>query len=354
MMPSTTERTSTEVALTRTAPARRGPLAVGAIFLLLVGAQAAAVLAMNVVVDPRGEFETGLFAPISTWSEERDKLDLLAAAPAPRTLVLGSSRVMKLAPADFETLGRGPAFNLGLSGSTVSDALTTYDAARSLHAAPSLVVLGVDTDRMVVTRADRWAEPRPFEDLTPGEYGRRLAASYSLDYFWDTLNVVRYNVAGYPPKSVTIDPDGLYHYVDWESRSPRPPPDPLAFERALRVHTGFYSDPGLDPARVEGLADFVARARSEGTEVILFMTPLHPALQAELDRSTRYPEARENVLGALVELCGEGVRVHDLETLHSFGGSPGDFKDVVHYGPDNARRLVETLLAAPGACPARP
>ena len=111
------------------------------------------------------------------------------------------------------------------------------------------------------------------------------------------------------------------------------------FERIVREHGRFA------PWRGALFEELARRCAADGTRLVVFVTPWHPAVLAHLRATTPFEELREDVVGFLEERAEErGFTVVDLTELEAFDGDPGDFRDGIHYLDANAGRLLDHLF----------
>src|SRR5438128_1064149 len=106
------------------------------VLVLTLVALCSAYLALVRVVDPRGEFRTGLF-PRVTADARRDKMELflrLQHRMPIEGLVLGSSRSMKLRPSTLKKETGLSFFNYSVEGAKAEDYLAIFRWAVSTGA----------------------------------------------------------------------------------------------------------------------------------------------------------------------------------------------------------------------------
>ncbi|MFN9914302.1 MAG: hypothetical protein ACK53L_17065, partial [Pirellulaceae bacterium] len=86
------------------------------------------------------------------------------------------------------------------------------------------------------------------------------------------------------------------------------------------------------------------------TEVYLFNTPFHPELQRSLEPLPYFAQ-RQQEAKRLLELLADryGVSIADFSDIESFEGDESDFVDGIHPLESNTRRMMDQLLANPGA-----
>lgn len=327
----------------------RGQFVLVLAFALSVPATVTAVGVLNVVVNPRSEFEIHLFPPLLA-NEMQSKVDLFDARdPAPEVLIFGTSRSMTIRPSDLESLGRGSAFNFAAPSSRATDMLAVMRYAVATGRAPREIVFGVDLDRLSDEHAN-WQvrfSPKlgPYSGAPPTPEERRefVEPIFTASYTRDSLTVLTYSVVGYPERAAAIDPDGVRHWplkerlltsgYDVDAEIAR---DIAENPRALAY---FNEQSPPQPDALAALALLVSEARAARIEVLFFLPPLHPRFEEALAGSP-FEAALAAERDALVALCRPGVRVVDATSVASFNGDPRGFYDAVHMTPENSRQLV--------------
>lgn len=352
-------RTRTEVPVTRSTG--QADVRFLVVFLLVLGTQAGGVFALNVVANPRSEFGGHVFPPLAR-DEAHEKVALYEALPEPpATLVVGSSRSMKVAPADLAQAGFGPAFNFAISGGSTGDPLAIYRYAAAQGTPPRVLLYGIEVDQLQAERLTRW-QVRVSPELGPhapepaglADRGERLLSSFSPGYVTDSLKVLKYAATGYPPLFDGFEADGRLRYHVWESQVAAGTYDlDRVVDAQMPDVKAVYARQGPpDASRLEVLRTLLDEAAAHGTEVRLFLTPYEPRTLDALE-AQGFQAQREATVEALRGLCREGVHVHDFTEVESFGGDPRGFYDGWHYDDANARLLVGALMRGEGdACAA--
>jgi hypothetical protein len=335
-------------------------LALAAAGLLVLSA----VATLNVVVDPRSEFGTRLVPPLVP-PYHGVKVGLFNAfAPAPRTLILGSSRMALFPPAALDAIGFGPAFNFGIPAGSIEDTLAVLRYAMERDPALRRVVVGVDYDRLIPGFPTRWPERQgtPLaaaldEHTSWAGRVRLLIASLRVGYAEDTFRAVRYVLRGAPTVDRTFDRDGQMHFVATEQRI-----GAGSFDFARLLHEDpeisaasqgyfeYYSNlTTLDPGKLASLRRVVDEAVAHGLEVRLVILPLHPTLVARL-ANTGFPAYRAATLRAVRSLCRPDVYLYDFTELDSVHGDRNLFADTTHPILDNHVKVASAMHQSTGLC----
>lgn len=344
------------------APARRawGPyvrtlLALALVALLAWGATAAAI-------NPRGEFPWQPVQPISSEDPAYKKWLLGRLDEPPETLILGSSRSQKVAPADVEAASGRTAFNFALADAYPEDALAVYRGVTGPGGAagqPAEVIVGLDLNRLEPreegSRRTRAAfGPLHGDGASAGDWLEAFGHAYTELYVRQAGGAVLQELGWTPEGLVEFDPDGLAHYRPWERQQAAGTFDQdREIGRFLGDRSGYRSFRGLDEGHVAAVRQLVDEARADGATVRVWLTPVHPRLEASYREAnaTGYDESLAAARDLLRSLCRDGVHAHDYSDLASFGGRPEWFYDGSHMMRENTRAVVEALYEGRGdAC----
>lgn len=322
-----------------------------ATFFLLTVVGLVPIVAVNIVVDPTAVFGSGVYPPV-VWTARQSKLELFQALQTPpKTVVLGSSRAMKLPTEAVERHFGGPVFNFAVNSARTEDYLGIYDYVCAEGARPDVILIGVDVEAFHngIPPDDRLVAVPEFSRTLalPRLWASRLKAiaeSTSFSHLWLSSKAV---LEPRKERKSKFDPAGFLTYEDWERKIARGTHD-LASEverskdEYLRRYAGFT---GLAGWRVDALRRLVDRASHDGVRVVLYITPLHPQVLETLRRERNYSELRSDVSELLMGLSdGENVCAFDSGDLSTFGGDPGLFYDGAHPREENNRRLLNTLV----------
>lgn len=331
-------------------PHVRTLLAVALVALLLWGATAAAV-------NPRGEFPWQPVAP-ATSEDPAYKRWLLERHGEPDVLVLGSSRSQKVAPADVEAASGLAAFNFALADAYPEDALRVYRGVAGPGGpaeAPAEVVLGLDLNRLEPRGAGSERTRVAFgplhgDDPAAPDWLRAFGHTYTELYVRQAGGAVLQHLGWAPPGLVEFDADGLAHYRPWERQQAAGTFDQDREIGRYLGRSGYRPFTGLDEGHVAAVRDLVDEARADGATVRVWLTPVHPRLEASYreGNATGYDEALQAARDLLQGLCREGVHAHDYTDLDAFGGRPEWFYDGSHMMRENTQAVVAALYEGRG------
>lgn len=326
-------------------------------FLGLLAAAALACLLLvglfNYVINPAGVFAPSV-VPALLWNPRGEKLVLLSAVrQPPQLLVLGSSRVMKLAPRDLERETGLVAFNGGVSSAAIEDDVAMLHFAMESRRLPlKLVILGIEPESFATSQPSNWwMWPPAVTRALPWRMRvvallTRYQKLFSASYLRLSLDQVYLVASGRRPSPAQrLDPDGLVHWLDREEDMAH---GNRGFDSRLAAHvrdfgTPFMTDSTFSEERWREFGEMLARTRTAGVQTIVFMTPVHPELMARLPRGYAAWHA-EVARRARSMSLRHGADFRDFTDPSSFGGLSDDFFDGVHYDDRNAVRLVRALL----------
>jgi len=326
------------------------------------------IAALNIYVNPFRLYWSMRFDAAAT-NLRLQKYELAQRMqPPPQTVILGSSRVMAMDPADIERYLPGPCFNFGMQAGAAED---YYAALLSLTEGAGLpirnVVLGIDLEAFNPS-APTIYESRYFPEFsrylihTPLARARlsdQLGLLMSMQQTDESLNVLRRAFRReLDVELVSIEPNGKAIQI---AREQAIAAGTFDLQRIIASRVRKYPSRSLrlggykrvDPVRLLYLDDLLNYCDEHGIRVYAFITPYHPRLWDVLDQ---LPEAAIlNDVKAQVQehLAAHGVELHDFSHIVSFGGDPQQFYDEIHMRPDNIHRVVEALFGGTAALQAR-
>lgn len=313
------------------------------------------VFAINVVVNPLGYFPTRWFRPL-TWSSRSTKSERMAAAPPAQLIVLGSSRVMQLDPAELERASGLRAYNAAVDSAKAEDWLaTTRYALLSLRWPLREIVLGVDVEGLHNSTppdgrlggAPRLARHLPWS-FQPKLLNEVFTSGLSQSQFVSSIQSVRHTRRGHPPDPTRIEPDGMLRYLASDQAILAGTFRPDFAGTALAYDGRFAGMTRVGDERLAALRSLLELARQHGVRVRAFVSPLHRSVVAHLTAHRDFARLRAETDGALRALqreFGATLTVADYTDVRAFGGDPELFYDGAHVRTENADRLVRALYA---------
>ncbi|HEY1813800.1 MAG TPA: hypothetical protein VGG74_15720 [Kofleriaceae bacterium] len=326
-----------------------------ALAVALVGLVSTAAIA--ILADPLHTFGTGRIVSMLTSERDEKPATFLERRPPPEAIVLGSSRVMKLSPACLRELTGLPAYNFGVTDAQVEDLEAILGFVQSRAAVPLReLVIGIDVeafdDRIEVD--PRLLSSTLLRDYVPESHLSWDAATRAL-FGWQAfrygLTSLRYAITGRRPhESSHYTPEGEIVYDDERSDE-----SAMRERRAANIQrrTGKLVAEGfarLSPSRLELFRDLVTSAKARGTNVHVFVPPLHrelvdirnrgpvPARLADLDRFLRALDV-EHVIEYLA-----------IKRVEDVGGDPEGYYDGNHMTEANATRVLLAMFHREHGC----
>lgn len=327
-------------------------------FFAGVGVLVCLQLACAVIVDPRGDFNTGVF-PVIVRDARQIKMRLFRSKNVYKSaggIVLGSSRAMKLSPMDLEKAFGYKFFNFSVDSARAEDFLAIYRWARSLGAKPRLIVIGLDLDALhdTVGPDSRLAQNKELNEALTGKpasqklikfhtYKSSLTIAFMKDLAFSLKQFVL------PAKVFShYEDDGYLRYDEWERLrtagkfNPHDRDDVCLNEYIYR----FQDMKGLSPARKLQLEEVITEAHADGAEVIVWLTPLPPDTSAVLEAKTGYKVLLRDARVYLAELSGRlKVRVYDYSTIDAYHGTSAGWYDCGHTDEKDSSLIVSALAA---------
>jgi hypothetical protein len=310
--------------------------------------------ALNYCVNPEGLYDTRL-VPQILWGARPQKAAMLKSVqPPPEALIMGSSRVMNILPAEVRSATGLPTFNAGVDSAKAEDfyILLRY-AMEEAHLRPKLLILGCDVE------AFHNHEPVHYYLQQPSLLASFLWRDESQHWRWHTftkllshqqtelsVESLYKSLLGTARPFSHAEPDG--HVVDdeWERERAAGQQDLQREIRSTIERFGPRYDTytALSQERMAYLDATLRYAHDHGVQVIMFLTPTHPAVVEGL-RQHGYEERKQQVTAALQRIASAwNVPLYDFGSPESFGGDPSHFYDGVHYDESFASGLIAKML----------
>jgi hypothetical protein len=329
-----------------------------AVFLAAAAIGCLAVGGFNYAVNPLNYYPPKLVRPLA-WGDQFEKLDLMRTAPPADVLIIGSSRTMKLSPADVKAVAGKSAFNAGVSSSRPEEWYATLRyAVEGLHWKPQEVVLGIDMETL-------FYQGEPNEDLlSSSELRRYLPVSLRVGSLWErskllvSLDQVELSwkaiklaqSAGQSPPETSFDPDGYLHYLRMERQVADGSFKLVTQYQVSNYQQRYAGAAGFDPLRRELFEQMLQYAADHGIRVRAFFTPFHPSVLAEMEKLDTFTHVHREMTAYAAELRERfpTAGFFDFTAVSAFGGDPNAFFDGVHYRQENARKLLEHLYHQEG------
>ena len=311
----------------------------------------AAVLALNIVVDPFAIAGTGV-VPTAVENDRATKLTLIEKRRSPlEILVLGSSRARLAEPAYLEKLTGHTGFNAGVTGGTAADAwaFTRFAAARFPRVRRHYIWFvdvgiagrGVNPQLAADSRAARYL------DGGRTQFGLKDVAIYlSPAATRASIRVLRKCAIGTCVTRVTYLPDGsvarrAIRYLPEHAEDVKA----AAAELAATVRVNPKADSSTDPARFTYFERTLAFMNSRGERPVIVLNPIYPSVLAEFERQG-FPSLADS-MAYLRELRGRGFDfvLVNCQDIRTWGGRAEDFVNPTHVNRQNMRRMLRYVVA---------
>jgi hypothetical protein len=325
-----------------------------AFFLVLL---ALTILFFGVItlVDPNRYFFDSRF-PQVTPNSRRTKIELFRKyneqSPVSGFL-FGGSNCLLLSPEKADSLTGLRFFNASVFNARPDDVLGMYQVFRDLHAAPQLIVIGVN----LIALSTNYPEvPEPdfnlARHLQPGlspvvYYARLYGKSFALQELTDLKDSVRLAVQPVEPM-YHYYPDGYTDYVKSDRQIREGTYDRSGeFGRLTSEYEAFYRGfNAISQPRMEAFEDLLATAEQNRSRVILWLTPLHPELRARVDQLPDAVRTEAAAADRVRRLSRQyGATLVDLSSPSSFHSTVSTWYDSVHMSRADSDQILGILLA---------
>ena len=101
----------------------------------------------------------------------------------------------------------------------------------------------------------------------------------------------------------------------------------------------------LDPMRLELVRRLSEHCEQHEIDLYVFLTPLHPRLEAYLSESTTYWQRRDELRRFLEQEAAQArFQFADFSQIEAFSGDSKAFVDGIHPLEVNTRKVVDNLL----------
>jgi hypothetical protein len=269
-------------------------------------------------------------------------------------LLLGSSRCALLRPEQADRITGLRFFNASVYDASTDHYLAIYRLFRKIQAAPpKMLIVGLDTS--LLSSGAKISEDLPANyalisqldgGITlPWHFAKLYARYLRAQTFIDLWTSVKNWRSPKPPLEV-FSPDGHIEGRNAPDPAKHHPQDALNnMEPILANYRAFTA---VSQARVERLRALLREASADNARILLWLTPVHPALRAAIAEIPGVPvkdrQARQMILDMAAEFH---ARIVDLSAPDSFGGQPSTWLDAVHVSAIDAQREMNRLLASP-------
>jgi hypothetical protein len=308
-----------------------------------------AVFVLDAVVDPYGRLGTGLFPTLVPTDRPVKAALVERLRTAPKLLVFGSSRALKIDPAYLERKLGQPGFNAAVSDGRPEDAWAFLNLlhARFPASRPHYLWL-VDVEAFRPTAGAGVLDTPALARYLPSgvRWRRRLSGLLAL-LSWSEAHASWRVLTGPAPKlaSTVFAPDGFRRYDVHDAAFAHGATLAGQLRASEALYAGVYSRyRRLDPGQERWFERTLAKMDAWGEPPLVVLTPVQPQMRRTL-APLGWSARRRQVLSFLAGLHARyRFRVVDMTDLASFGGSPRGFYDGFHMTLPNVHRLLDALL----------
>lgn len=314
----------------------------------------AAVLAMNIVIDPFAIAGTGI-VPTAVESDRSIKLDLLERLKrGPEILILGSSRSRQAEPSYVKLLTGHTGFNAGVTGGTSADEYVFVRFAASLFPHQNRRYIWFTDVGLagggVLPQLEN--DPRARNYLRGGSgFGLGDVKTYlSTDATKASWRVFKKCVLGSCRSRIHYNPDGSLttaslRYLPEHARSLRASVAKLI--ASVSTHHSTLAQARSDiaaPGRFLYFDRALAFMNEHGEVPVIVLNPVYPTVLAELKK---YGYAsRRATLDKLAELHKRYRFIFvDCQDIRTWGGNDYDWTNATHVNRANMRRMLRYVVA---------
>jgi hypothetical protein len=311
------------------------------------------------IVDPRDDFETGLF-PVVIRDSRIEKMRLFSAdtaSSAVQGLILGSSRSMKLAPDVFQARTGLKFFNFAVDSGRAEDDLAILRWVRQQGVRPALLVVGLDVEALHNDDVpdEELQKNRELERALTGRDDRfhlfwTYKRAFTPTYFTDTMMSIRRQLGPAALPMYSLERDGRLRNREIDRQRAAGTFDfTRQIATCLDVYVArFQGMTALSQTRTHDIEQLIAEEKAAGGRTIVWITPLHPKTVGHLESRTSYALMLRLTRAYLDELRALGsVTVFDFSEPRLYGGTLTDWDDCAHTDEIQSDQIAVALTPAP-------
>lgn len=333
-------------------------------FLLTFFLTCVMVTTLHFLGNPDQLFDSPLVPARSQRAWKSRQLDrLIAQGKTPQVVVLGSSRMRQVSPAQIKAITGMDAFNNSIGGAGCVEMLAQLRSLLRREIKPKLLIVGLDERALLgmyephVGRAvEDWAL---FRELPVQEKFHHGYEAFTQIDFRRTHVAIRNLTLGPAPPTENartmesfICEDGYSVYaqqtISRHNRVWKPGELEgrlLGFNRiALRRTRSNYDRREVDSDQIDAFREIARLCRQQRIPLKVMMTPLQPEHQKAVISSRTRLRIRD-AIREIREACrARRAKFYDFRSLSSFNGDQREFWDPWHVTPVNMKRMVNRLF----------
>lgn len=312
----------------------------------------ALVAGLNVAVDPRAYYGTGLVPPlVIAHRAARVRLVRSPFLPPPGVLALGSSRVWNIDPDWIEAEAGLATRVLGVDDARMEDQLAlTRLALEGQRLRPRVVLLQVDAPQLAddepaspyLLRDPHLARFLP-PDIPAADYVHPMLEALGYSMLAETFRVLHYAATRFPAPAVRVEEKGTLTYLERQAARRRGTFDlrQHVAETRRTFETFYHRFERLSPRRLAYLDQLAEVVRGHGARLVVYLPPLHPDQEAWMRARTSWAARVDELKAALRARQARGALLfRDASRLEEYGGEPEAFYDGVHPDEETNRKLL--------------
>lgn len=320
-------------------------------FLLATIIILGSIIALSILIDPRGLFGTNKFTPLVA-TDRPAKLELIKnQSPAPDIIILGSSRVFKIDPETITKKTRLHAFNFGVNNAKPEEflALAKY-LIEDLKIKPQLFIVAIDHDafdnQRIQPQTIHISKLRSKLNISKKEYLSVFLTTFkenlTFQYIKDIGRSIYYIIAGYPKLPPRLKSNGYMIKNVYKKDVPE----------NFNTHSGnvilnVFKTGGaaLSVARQNYFEQFLNLAKENNIKIKMALLPMHPIILERLNEQPEFKNTCRLLTDYLITQSKKyGYDYYDFTDIQSFNGDPEDFSDLVHTNDANLQKIIDIIL----------
>jgi hypothetical protein len=332
---------------------KRFAVCFGGLLLLLLSS----VASINWIANPMAQYPTHYFRPMVQESRA-EKVQLVNQLESqPEGIVLGSSRVMKLEPDYLQQVSGQRFFNAGVNYGKPEDYLAWLRLYHDRYESwPRTIIIGIDSS------AFSSAIPVDARLINSPDLATRIPETITwVDRCSLWKDLFSWNHTKLSCKSLAMQlrntplPEPIEHYrpdglLVYDLREAQIRDGKYDLQSAIAENENEYSSfyLGFKSHSLERrllMRDIAKLAQENHTRLIVFITPMHPELQAQLNAKANLQKRHDEVLFFLERLSVKyPFELFDFADIQSFGGTADLFVDGTHPLEPNTRKMIDIMF----------
>ncbi|MBN2881010.1 hypothetical protein JXM83_03065 [Candidatus Woesearchaeota archaeon] len=321
-------------------------------FFITVLFVSSCICIINYFINPRDEFTSSFFEPVIK-SARNEKVKLYENySVTPETIIIGSSRVMKLDPKYINNISNETCFNFGVNSARTEDYLAILLYLVNSNHTPDKIILGLDIealhnnaeiDNRLIANDKLY---RQISNYSKYSAVLLLIKSLNIMYLVDDLKTIKNYFTHDNKNPDYFERDGYLRYISFENQIKK-----NEFNLSINIkntkstyHRRFEKMSDLSIKRKEYLKSFIDICDNNNVELTIFITPLHSDVVNYLTNTTSYKE----LLSKTIEFVNSLRQIYSItffnfENVTYFNGNNDYFYDGSHIDYRNSNYLIDYI-----------